>query len=257
MLITDIHAHVYPDRIAEKAAQSIGAFYNLPVSASGTVSELLTHKKISRFVVHSVATAPAQVSSINSFIAASAAENPRFVGFGAMHPDFPDFEAETERIISLGLRGLKLHPDFQRFDIDDPKMFPLYALLEGRLPLLLHCGDPRLDHSAPERVAAVCRRFPRLTVIGAHFGGWSLFLRAAEVLSEVDCYVDTSSSLMFMEPGDARALIRKFGPERVLFGSDYPMWKPGEEVDRLLGLGLTDEEYEKIFYKNADELLKN
>lgn len=101
-------------------------------------------------VVQSVATVPEQVHNINSFIAEQVRLHPdKFIGFGALHPDFPDISGETERIISLGLKGIKLHSDFQKFNIDDLKAFPIYEAAEGRLPILFHCGDDRYDFSHP------------------------------------------------------------------------------------------------------------
>ena len=138
-MIIDAHAHIFPEKIAEKAAAGISGFYdNMPVAYNGMLKTLLAEGEaagVSRFVVQSVATVPEQVPSINSFIAASVCAYPdKLIGFGALHPDYPDIAGETERIISLGLKGIKLHSDFQRFNIDDERAFPIYEAAEGRLP---------------------------------------------------------------------------------------------------------------------------
>ena len=170
-MIIDAHAHIFPDKVAARAADGISSFYNLKVRFDGTVDSLLKINEeagIDMAVVQSVATVPEQVHNINSFIAEQVRLHPdKFIGFGALHPDFPDIAGETERIISLGLKGIKLHSDFQKFNIDDPKAFPIYEAAEGRLPILFHCGDDRYDFSHPRRLYNVMKRFPKLTIIGA------------------------------------------------------------------------------------------
>ena len=122
--IMDFHAHIYPDKIAEKATQNVGHFYGIPMDNVGNVNTLLAVGRragVSRYVVHSVATTPEQVSSINTFLASQCREHGELIGFGAFHPDLTGEQAQqaVEQIERLGLRGVKLHPDFQKFDIDD------------------------------------------------------------------------------------------------------------------------------------------
>lgn len=259
-MIIDAHAHIYPDKIAEKATAAIGEFYDLNMhGGSGTVDGLLKsggEAGVERFIVQSVATIPEQVVSINNFLHASVAQHPdKLIGFCAMHPDFPDPKAEIDRCISLGFKGIKLHPDFQKFNIDDERAFPIYEAAEGRLPILFHTGDYRYDYSHPRRLYNVTERFPNLTVIGAHFGGWSLQDTASYVFRDRKIYVDCSSSLYFISPEHAAELIRRFGADHVLWGTDYPMWNAKEELERFYKLPLTDEERELILYKNALRLI--
>ena len=123
MTIIDTHAHIYPDKIALKAAKSIGEFYEIPMHLDGAVSSLLKagdEAGISRFLVHSVAVTWERARSINDFIAASVQAHPeRFIGFGSMHPTHPEMEKELDHMLELGLRGVKLHPDFQHFHVAD------------------------------------------------------------------------------------------------------------------------------------------
>ncbi|MDR1001223.1 MAG: amidohydrolase family protein [Clostridiales bacterium] len=259
-MIIDFHAHVYPDKIAEKAVKSIGDFYKIPIhcSCSGTPDNLISlgdEAGIDRFVIFSAAQTASQVASINDYISGVAAAHPeRFTGFGSVHADYD--ANEIERIQALGLKGVKLHPDFQSFNIDDDRMLPMYARMEGKLPVIIHAGDYRYQWSHPRRVARVCDMFPRLTVIAAHFGGWSLWDLAREFLENKRCYVDVSSSIMFLGNRRAKELIRVYGAERVLFGTDYPMWNPKEELERLYALNLTSREMELILAANAIRLLK-
>lgn len=258
-MIINAHAHIYPEKIAERAVHGIESFYSISVELDGTVSGLLADGEkagVSRFIVQSVATVPEQVQTINNFIAQSVAENPeKFIGFGTIHPDFPDIAGEIDRLASLGLRGIKLHNDFQRFNIDDERAFPIYEAAEGRFPILFHMGDERYDYSAPERLLRVIEKFPRLTVIGAHFAGWSLWDRAAEVLGGTGIYTDCSSSLYALTPEHAAEIIAKFGADRVMWGTDYPMWSCAEELERFYKIPLSEREQSLILGENALRLL--
>ncbi|MBE6655837.1 MAG: amidohydrolase [Ruminococcaceae bacterium] len=255
----DCHCHIYPEAIAARAVAGTGKFYDLPLVYGGTLSDLISvHDgvKISGGVIFSVATTPRQAESINRFIAETAAESGgRFIGLGTVHPDSETIEEDIENIIALGLRGVKLHPDIQKFRVDAPKCLKIYELCEGRLPVLLHAGDHRYDFSNPRRLSSVLSVFPSLTVIGAHFGGWSVWEEAVALLTSYkNFYVDTSSSLYALSPERATEIIRAYGKERVLFATDYPMWRMDEELARFDSLALTEEEKACILYKNAERL---
>ena len=257
--IIDSHCHIYPDKIAEKASAGTSNFYHMPSLFDGKISTLLERggaAGIEHFIVQSVATTPKQVSSINHFIAEAVAEqNGRFTGLGTLHPDSEHIEEEVEEILSLGLKGVKLHPDIQRFCIDDPKMDKIYTLCAGRLPILMHTGDHRFDFSNPNRMEPVLQRYPDLTVIGAHFGGWSVWEEATERLAKYPNFlVDCSSSLYAMSAEKARELILAYGTDRVLFGTDYPMWEIETELHRFMAIDLTEAQREDIFYNNAAKL---
>lgn len=259
-MIIDAHAHIFPEKIAEKAAVGIGEFYDITMDNDGTLSTLLRlcdEAGVDRCLVHSVATVPHQVESINNFIAECVKLYPdRLIGFGALHPDYEDIAGETERMVSLGLRGIKLHPDFQRFQIDEERVFPIYeAAVKHSLPVLFHAGDYRYDFSGPKRLRRAAELFPEMKIIGAHFAGWSQWDEAQELFTDGRIYVDLSSSLYAISPERAAELIRSFGVDRVLFGTDYPMWTAKGELERFYAIPLTAEERELILYKNALRLL--
>jgi predicted TIM-barrel fold metal-dependent hydrolase len=256
--IIDIHAHIFPEKIAEEAVDSIGRYYGVKMRRGGTVEDLLESGRrinVSRYVVHSSATVVEQVRAINDYIAKVQANHPEFTGFATLHPGLENPAAEVDRIISLGLKGVKLHPEFQHFSIDDDDMIPIYEALEGRLPVLLHMGDENVDSSSPVRLSRVLDRFPGLVVIAAHFGGYRMWDLSGEYLIGRNVYLDTSSSLAFIGPERAADMIRKHGAEKVLFGSDYPMWDHGEELERFLAIDLTEEEQRAILFENAEKLL--
>ena len=259
-MIIDSHAHIYPDKLAERAVAFVGGFYDLTPGCDGTVDTLLTAGRaagIDRFVVHSAAQTPVQADSINQYIASECQAHPEFIGFGTLHRDMDDPGGAVDRILALGLKGVKLHPDMQKFNMDDEAMDGVYEAMAGRLPLLIHCGDYRYSYSHPARLARVLTRFPRLVVIGAHMGGWSVFDEALAHLQDKFCYLDLSSSLMFLPPRRAEELIGLYGPERILFGSDYPMWDPVEELERFYALRLSQSDREVILSGNALRLLGN
>ena len=260
MEIIDIHTHIYPDKIARKATDSVRDFYHIDGSnMDGTVEMLLkrgTEAGISRYVVLPVSNAPNRVRSINSFILEQTRIHDNFIGFGTVHADMEDLSGEVDWILSNGLRGIKMHPDSQRFPIDDPRLYPVYDAVEGRIPVLLHMGDQRYNYSHPLRLRKILDSFPRLEVIAAHFGGYSMFQTARELLDDTDCVFDISSAMMFMEKGEAERYINHYGAERMAYGTDYPLWNPVQEVKRFQQLDLTDAQFDQIAHKTAERILK-
>ncbi|MCI8387729.1 MAG: amidohydrolase [Clostridiales bacterium] len=264
--IIDIHTHTYPEAISEKAVRNLGNFYEFHVEGKGTYADLEAQARgvgIGGFLLFSVATNAHQVNKVNDSIAALANKSREngfeTVGFAGMHQDYPDFEGEIERIISLGLRGIKIHPDIQQLDIDSPRMMELCEIIEGRLPLYLHMGDarPQYRYSEPKKLVKLLDRFPKLEVAAAHFGGYMAWDEAvAELAGRPNVWYDTSSSLWAMTPERAVELIHAYGSDRVMFGTDYPVKNLGEEVERFMALELTETEREDILYNNAKRFLK-
>lgn len=257
--LIDFHCHIYPDAVADKAAQSIRDFYEIGGgNLAGTVDNLLTYGKsagISRYVVLPVSLKPERTLHINDFIVSQVAQHPEFTGFGTIHAAMDSIMDETQRIMDLGLKGIKMHPDSQVFAIDDPRLLPVYEQIQGKLTVMLHMGDHRYDYSHPARLRRVLELFPRLDVVAAHFGGYSMYKTAYELLNDKNCVFDVSSSIMFMPDGEAEKYIRAYGAERMLFGTDFPLWNPVEETQRFLQLKLTDGEFEQIGSKTALRVL--
>ena len=259
--IYDCHAHIYPQKIALKAAGAIGDFYHVPMFGDGTADTLVEQGKaagVSRFLVHSVATVPHQVASINRFILEETAKHPEFIPFMTLHQDLSEEEIDQAvgEGIANGFRGIKLHPDFQRFAINSPEAQKMYRVVGGRLPFLLHTGDKRYNYSHPQYLAEMARKFPDTRFIGAHFGAWSCWDWGYDCYRGLDnVWYDTSSSLFWLDAADAAKRIRDLGVDRYFFGVDYPMWSAKDEVERLLRLPLTEEEREKIFARNLHEFL--
>ena len=260
MKIIDFHTQVYPEAIAQKAAQSICDFYELEGGGmDGTVSTLLSRGKqagISQFVVLPVGLKPGHVAHINDFVAEQCRWHSEFYGFGTLHAAMEDITGELSRVASLGLKGIKFHPDTQLFDIDDERLFPVYEMMQGKMPLMLHMGDKRYNYSHPARLRRVLELFPRLQVIAAHFGGYSMYDEAMEQLYDKDCFMDISSSLMVMSREKAVELINRYGAERLVYGTDFPLWDPMVEVPRFLDLPLSLQQQEQIAYKTAESIFQ-
>lgn len=256
--VIDSHCHIYPEKIAEKAVAGTDAFYGTTAAGKGTVSDLACIGEaagIDHFIVQSVATTPKQVGSINEFIAESVENsNGKMTGLGTLHPDSEDIEGDINKILQLGLHGVKLHPDIQRFAMDDKKCMPMYELCQyHNLPMLIHTGDYRYDYSNPNRVEPVLKSFPSLIIVGAHLGGWSVCDEASSKIAKYEnLFVDCSSTFPFIKDmSDALKVIDRYGTDRIMFGTDYPMWSPKDELKTFMSLDFTDAERKKILSDTA------
>lgn len=257
MKICDVHVHIYPDAIAEKASASIGDFYpGYRIHGNGSLTDCMRRMDeadIDCFCAHSVALSPRVVPRINDFIYEAKRKNPsRILAFGAIHPAMEEFDDALSRLVDRGFKGLKIHPDMMRFNVDADEAMPMMEAIakNGRLPLLIHCGDTRYDFDRPERILRLHERFPEMKLICAHLGGWMMWDEAVDILAGQDLMFDCSSALFHFEPEEAARVIRRLGTKKVFFGSDYPMWNPGDELKRFLTLPLTQEEREDICWNN-------
>lgn len=258
--VADAHAHIYPGKIADKATASVGTFYELPMENIGLphiLKEAGTAAGVDHFLVSSVATKLEQSRSISEFIAAKCRDYKEFTGLGAWHQDITDIDGEFDYIMKLGLKGIKVHPDFQRFNIDDEKMLDVYKEANRRgLPVLFHTGDNRMDFSSPERLARVVDKIPDFVCIAAHLGGYRRREEARNVLKGSNVYIDTSSSFFYVTNEEAKESISHFGVDRTMFGTDFPMWSPDTELNRFFELGFSEEDNRKILFDNFAALFK-
>lgn len=258
-MIIDFHTHLYPSKIADKASKAIGDFYEAPMAYKGLSQELLASGSkigVTKYVVCSAASTPKQVQSINDFIKSEVDAHSEFIGYGTIHPDYEDFENELKRIKELGLKGIKVHCDFQHFAIDSEKMNPIYeTLISLNMPILIHAGDERYDLDGPVRIRNVLDKFPKLSLIAAHFGGYTEWDKAMQYLVGQNVYFDTSSTLWKLPVEKANQMIKAHGAEKFFFGSDFPMWDHEDEFARFNQLDLSSQERDLILYKNAKVFL--
>ena len=254
----DVHAHIFPDKIAAKVVGTLEAYYNFKWRGDGTVADLLVSMDeagVEKAVVFSCATKPEQVIPANDYLMMVKQHCPdRFVAMGTIHPDLPGIINEIDRIRAAGLQGIKLHPDFQKIYIDEPAMMRVYEKLDNSLPLMIHMGDYRTDFSSPYRLARVLSEFPELTIIAAHFGGYSEWDQVWKHLIGKKVYFDTSSSIFTLGAEAAAEIVRAHGVDRILFASDYPASRHKDAVADVLSMKLTPAENEQIFHLNAQRI---
>jgi predicted TIM-barrel fold metal-dependent hydrolase len=256
--IIDVHTHAWPDSVAAKALA--GTCKDLHCFGDGKIATLvqqLDEAGIDRAVVLAVANTPDRVDNANRFV--GALYRKRFIGFGSVHAGLSPEEniAALER---YRLTGAKIHPLFQNYGLDDPGLLATLDAMQGRFMALIHVGagnEHARERCTPAMLRRVLELFPRLDVIACHFGGYRMLDEAEESVIGMRAYVDTAwpPTLRGVDAARLRAIIRRHGTERVLFGSDWPMASPGAEIEVVRGLGLTDQEVEGILGGNFARLL--
>ena len=264
-MITDIHTHVFHPAVAEKAVAQISAI-GFEAVGLGIIDELLVFAEragIERVVCHTAAMTGSQVRPANSFALSllkrekTHAGEAEIVSFGTVHPDYEEWEAELDRLERAGIRGLKLHPNFQKLAFDDPRLHPIMEAIGRRFILMCHVGCERpleRNPASPYKLARLIRLFPKARIIAAHLGGYKDGEVALDALAGKDIWLDTSNTDRTGEQ-TARAIIARHPFDRLLFGSDYPLFDPGAEMPiQQRRFGFTDSQME-VLYRNADALL--
>lgn len=260
-MIIDMHVHVFPDALAPRVRTQLEQTSG--VAASTDLTEADTRRRLHSWnvdlgVVMPIATKPHQQRTINNW--AAGLQHEGLISFGTVHPAAPDAHEELARIRALGLRGVKLHPDYQLFEVDDKAVYPIYehAAALG-LPVLFHAGyDPvSPDHTRchPAALARVVRDIPDLTVIGAHLGGNMMYEEAAAHLAGQNLYLDISMAPRYATFEQFCRIISRHDPARILFASDCPWSEPAAEIDWTERLPADAEVKEDIFWRNANRLL--
>ncbi len=264
-MIIDFHTHAFNPKIAERAICKLEKISGFAPYTRGLVPQLTDRMDewgVDKSVMLSIATKPSQQKIINDWAAEIDETNDRIIAFGSVHPDADDIEEEIDRIVSLGLHGIKLHPDYQDFFVDDKRHDKLYEMITASgLPVLFHAGvdylSPDAVHCTPQRAAKVIKRHPKMKIILAHLGSNELWEDVYDIIAGTggEVYLDTSFTAACPDELMLR-IIRKHGVERILFGSDCPWESGGKILEKLLRLDLTDDERESIMGKNAVSLLK-
>jgi len=263
-VITDFHTHAFPDHLAGKAiaALATGGTDDWFARTDGTIAGLLASMDVAgigRSVIASIATSPKQVVPIIEWSRSIRSE--RIVPFGSVHPDGEDIYADVMRIAEAGLKGIKVHPLYQGFAVDDHAVWPIYeAISEAGLILLFHAGrdiafpfdDDRAD---PERIMVVHEAFPGIPMIAAHSGGWHTWAQAVEVFGGTDVYIETSYSRDMGADAAVQRVWETHRPDRILFGTDSP-WKDQRESLEQVREAFPDAEAQsRVICGNAADLL--
>ena len=259
MRVIDMHTHIFPDKVARKATVATADYFRLPEPPNhyGTVDELsaaLNGAGIAYAMVFSAATTEHQVEHINRYILSETQAHSQFLPCGTLHAGYQGYQAELAWMRQNGIFGVKLHPEFQHFPLDDPRLFPMYQEMERTdMFLIAHMGDPRVDVSGPARMIPIARTFPKLRCIAAHLGNWGDWdIEKIRPLAQLpNVYTDISSSFNYTADHDALyAILACYDPAHVFFGSDYPIWCPQKELKRAMELRLPRDFLEDILFHN-------
>lgn len=259
--IIDVHTHVFPDNLAARAVKQLIGNSDEIAFTDGTVGGLKASMRkngVEVSVTQPVSTKATQIGPINAF-SAGQLKDPALIPFGSLHPDYEEFEEEVGRLKAAGIRGVKFHPDYQSFYVDEERVFPIYqALSDAGLMILFHAGvDIGLGppyHCPPDRLARVLDAFPKLTVIAAHFGGFQMWDDVDRYLVGRELYLETSYTLAWLDHAEFVRMARAHGLGRVMFGTDSPWADQGVEIDLIRKTGLTDDELDQVFSRTAAKL---
>ncbi len=260
-MIIDIHAHCFPHGLALKAVPKLAKNAGIPAYTNGTVEGLtqsMAEAGICKSVLQPIATKPPQVGTINQW-AGNICED-SIESFATVHPDSNDWEGDLNYIIAKGFKGVKLHPDYQGFFIDEDRMFPIYeCMFSAGLIVLFHAGvDIGLNppyHCNPERLLRVHNNFPNGKIIASHMGSYMFWDEVCNLLEGKNIYYDTSYSFHMLGPEKMGEMIKNHGADRVLFGTDSPWASQKKEIENILTIPLSDREKDLIFWENACEIL--
>lgn len=261
-MIIDFHVHSFPDELAVRAVPSLASVARIPARLDGTLADIRASMKkagVDKSVVQSIATKPSQTEKVNDWSAEIQDED--IIPFGSIHPDYENWQDELYRLQKLGIKGIKFHPDYQKFYVDDQRMYPFYdqATNMGFI-ILFHAGtDIGLHppyHCTPDRLAKVVGSFPDGKIVAAHMGGYSYWDDVEELLVGTSIYLDTSMGIGKMSDEQAKRIIIRHGPEKVLFGTDSPWSDQTEEIAYIKMLGLEKKALEAILGGNAARLLE-
>lgn len=249
-MIIDSHVHVWPDEIAIRALAAPES--DLQRFGDGTVAGALRAMDaagVDVAVTLNVANVARHAARVNEF--AGSMDPQRFVGFGTIHPDL-SVEENVANLSANNLCGVKIHPLFQGFSLDDRKLWEVLDALRGQYVAVIHVGEggdsAGNERCTPAMLRALLDELPGLEVIACHFGGYRRLDEAQELIQGRPVYLDTSwpPGLGSVDPKAVREIIRRHGSDRVVFASDWPMGEPERDIATLRQLELPDDETDLI-----------
>ena len=268
-MLIDFHTHLFPDKIAARAIESLeNGIINthgtllLKPQTDGTLAGLIKSMDecgVDMSIVMPIATSPTQHTTINRF-AKEITDNKRIISFGSVHPRQEDWEETLEYIALGGLKGIKMHPEFQSFFVDEPIVEKIVRKCEKLgLWVLFHAGEdygykPPF-HCTPQRLIRLLDKTGCKNIIAAHFGSFSMWEDVDKYLVGTDIYMDTSMTSGFLDRGLCRDMLLRHGSDKILFGSDNPWQSPGQSYEYLISLDLPKDDLEKIKHENAERIL--
>lgn len=271
-MFIDTHTHIFPEKIAKRAVTSLRERLPEPYNISytnGTLSELISSMKkagIDKSVVLPVVTKPSQFDSVNDFSIKINGKN-GIISLGGIHPDNDDIEKRLEFIKSAGLKGVKLHPDYQETFIDDEKYIRIIKkCVELSLAVVIHSGVdlgyPDLTRCTPDRALNMVKAVyngekpKKIDIVLAHIGANEMYGEVEKKLCGLPVAFDLSYSLKKVDKSLLLRIIEKHGAENILFASDSP-WGEQEDFRKYFeALPLSEEDKQLISYKNAIRIFR-
>lgn len=268
----DAHAHLFPDRLMAAIFRAFrrDGYALCHEGDAATVAQGLLDGGADYLFLLAYAHKGGVAPGLNAWLHQVAAAEPRFVPFGAAHPDDEDFPGDVIRALDdYRFAGIKLHCSVQRLPCDDPRLDPLYAHVQERgKAVVIHAGTAPYEDAFTgiEQARRLVRRFPDLTVVFAHMGLWDMHGFGELARQHPRVFLDCSSVLAYprfvQDPRFAGwqtelpALLTSVA-DKVLWGSDYPYLEtpydtPLQALDQL---GLADDVVQRIRYDNARQLL--
>ncbi len=261
MKIIDFHTHAFPDSLAENAMPRLEEEGNVKASLDGRLTSLLEsmHRAgIAKSVVSSIATKPSQFRSIFEWSKSIMSE--RIIPFPSIHPSEPEVLHQIDAIEREGFKGIKMHPYYQGFVLDEQRMLPLYERIsKNALVLLVHTGFDiafeRKRIADPERIVRIAENFPDLKLVTSHFGAWEDWQQVEKMLVGKPIYMDISYSFEFMDREVARRILVSHPRDYLLFGTDSPWGDQRNTLGLVDEMNLSEQRLHAILYSNAERLL--
>lgn len=260
-MIIDFHTHIFPEKIAEKTLAFLADICKTVPHTDGTAKDLIRSEKeagVDLSIALPAVTRPSQVDSVNRF-ALGLQEGP-VLSFGGIHPECENYKEILRGIKAAGIKGIKLHPDYQDtyfHDIRYKRIVSCAAELE--LVISVHAGiDPKSPedvHCTPNMALEVIRETQPQKLVLAHLGGNLCWDEVEEYLIGQPVYFDTAYILGLVPEEQFLRIVRSHGADKILFGTDSPWAGQQEFVRRLKECPLTEEERRLIFSGNAKRLL--
>ena len=260
-MLIDFHTHYYPDKIVERALQNATNFLKTAPAIAGTRTALLQSMKesgIDYSLALPLANTPDNVRGVNRWAQINN-QAPVFL-LGSIHPHTKNPKKIISQIAEMGLKGIKMHPEFQNFCFEDESLFPIWeACIENDIFVLTHAGSDIAFsapyHSDPRRLKTFHKRFKDLKLVLAHLGSMEMWDEVEEFIAGLPLYLDLAFTLGRVDDEQLIRIIRRHGAERVLFGTDSPWCSQKKALEYFRSLPLTKREKDLILGLNAAKLL--
>ena len=262
-MIIDFHTHIFPAELAAKTLPWMMSFTRVPFYTDGTGKALrasMDRAGVDVSVTLPIVTKAGTMRKINDYAAAQARQW-GFMSFGSVHPDEPDWRGELKRFRELGLKGLKLHHDYQGFWFDSKENYAIIeAAFDEGLPVLVHPGNdpvsPSVHRCTPKMLRDALPLLRQGRFIAAHLGAHMMLEAAKENIIGTDVYIDLSMAEVYYSWEQIRPLVLAHDPDRILFGTDSPWDDQARAIDGIRSMALGEELETKIFETNARRLLQ-